>query len=240
MTMTVTRIVLETSDQLNDQGLIPYTRWTQAMLVGYLNDALIAVGVYRPDAFTSSVAIPLVPGSQQTLPAGASLLSAVTSNGTNSNCPGYPITEANLDIMRSFSKKVCMPSGGAATYRITNFSYDAKNPNIFYVSPPVPDDQAGIEVNANVLNDAPQYTASDIFTNTVIAMNQKYYNALEFYMLMRAYEVDTESVSSRQTKLDNQGMFFRILGVDYKQESLYRSGWWLGQRGQGDPRSGAH
>jgi hypothetical protein len=239
VTIYVSDVVEEVSRQLNDQGLIPYTRWNKGELVVYLNDALIMVGNYRPDAFTSTTDIALVPGAQQTLPTGFSFLKSIDSNATNSNCPGSPVTEANLDILRAFFKKPCMPTGGPADYRVTSFAYDQKNPLIFYVSPPVPTDAAGLEVTATLVGAAPTYATIDITLGTAIAIDPKYKNALTEWMLYRAYQVDTESVSSRQTKLDSYAAFWKILGVEYKQESGYRSGWYLGQKGLGDQTAGS-
>lgn len=238
--MLVSSVVLEASDQLNDQGTPPFVRWPVAVLLTYLNDALIQVGNFRPDAFTSTVSLALVAGNQQALPVQYTLLKSIDSNGAASNCPGSPITEASLDIMRAFFKKNCQPTGGEASYRVNTFSYDAKNPNVFYVSPAVPDSAVGTDVNATVVGPAPQYVMADYTTPTNIAIDQKYRNALISWMLFKAYEVDTESQTSRQTKMDAVSMFFKTLGVDYKQESLYRSGWYLGQRGLGDPATGKH
>ena len=237
MTITVSDIVVEVSGQLNDQGFVPYVRWSQAELVTYLNDALILVGNFRPDALTSTTDVALVPGAQQTLPAGFSFLKSVDYNATNSNCPGSPITEANLDILRAFFKKPCLPTGGASDYRVTSFAYDQKNPQIFYVSPPVPDDAAGLEVTATLVGGAPSYTTADL--SATVGIDPKYKNALIEWMLYRAYQVDTESVSSRQTKLDSYAAFWKILGIEYKQESGYRSGWYLGQKGLGDTAAGS-
>lgn len=235
MTIKVGDVVKFVSAQLNDQGTIPYTRWTQQNLIDYLNRGLIQIGTFRPDAYTSSQTLTLVAGAQQTLPANYSFLKSLDYNADSSNCPGSPITEANLELLRAFFKKPCGPTGGAADYRVTSYSYDQRNPHIFYVSPPVPDDAAGLQVTGTVISPAPQYAVSDITANTAIAIDQKYENALEAWMLYEAYNIDTESTSSRQTKLDNYGAFWKTLGIEYKQESAYRAGWFLGQRGQGDP-----
>lgn len=240
MTITVSSVVLEVSTQANDQGAVPYTRWTQAMLVQYLNDALIQIGIYRPDAFSQTFDTALVAGAQQSLPAGFSFLKSVDSNAAASNCPGSPITEANLDILRAFFKKPCLPQGGDAFYRVVSYAYDQKNPQIFYVSPPVPDDNVGTEVTMTAVGEAQTYTTADITANTVIQMDQKYRNAIVAWMLYKVYEIDTESVSSRQTKLDNLDIFWKTLGINYKQESLYRSGYYLGQKGLNDPQPSRH
>lgn len=240
MTLHVGDQVKYVSTQLNDQGATPYVRWTALMLLSYLNNALIQIGTFRPDAYTSTVLLTLAAGSQQTLPAAYSALKSLDYNADNSNCPGAPITETNLDLLRAFYKKPCSPSGGPSTYRVTSYAYDQRNPHVFYVSPSVPDDSVGLQVNATVVSPAPQYLNSDITANTAIAIDPKYENAITAWMLYEAYTIDTESTSSRQTKLDNEGLFWKSLGINYKQESLYRSGNYLGQRGLGDPKPSAH
>lgn len=240
MQFTVASIVLEASDQGNDQGAIPYTRWTVANQVQYLNDALIQVGTFRPDAFTATITVALLPGGLQTLPTGFSFLKSVDSNAANSNCPDAPVTECDLNMLRAFYKKPCTPSGGAVAYRVRSFAYDSRNPNTFYVSPPVPDTTVGLTVTMTVVSQAPQYAVSDMGANTLVAIDPKYRNALLAWMLMRMYAVDTESATSRQTKLDNEGLFWKTLGVNYKQESLYKSGWWLGEQGRKDAQPGRH
>ena len=224
MTIKVGDSVKFVSSQLNDQGTPPYVRWTQQNLIDYLNRALIQIGTFRPDAFTSSVTLTLAAGAQQTLPSAFSFLKSLYYNSSTSNCPGAPITEANLDLLRAFFKKPCGPTGGASDYRVTSYSYDQRNPHIYYVSPPVPDDSVGLQVTATVVSPAPQYLIGDIAANTVVAIDQKYENAVEAWMLYEAYSIDTESTSSRQTKLDNEGIFWKSLGINYKQESLYRAG----------------
>lgn len=240
MSITVPSVVLEVSSQLNDQGQVPYARWPQSALITYLNDALIQVGNFRPDAFTMTVPMTLGVGALQSLPAGYSQLKSLDSNSDASNCPGAPITEANLDILRAFFKKPCLPTGGAANYRVTSFAYDLRNPLVYYVSPPVPATSAGLQLIGTMIKDAPQYTTADFTSNTTISIEQKYRNALIAWMLYRAYEVDTESVSSRQSKLDNEGIFWKTLGIDYKQQSLYNSGYYLGQKGLKDPAPSRH
>ena len=238
MAYTVGNTIFEVSNLLNDQGSIPYARWTQPELVEYLNDVLIQIGNFRPDAFTSTISLTLVPGSQQTLPPGISLLKSIDSNSLNSNCVGAPVTESDLDMARAFYKKPCLPSGGPETYRVFNFLYYSRNPGVYYVSPPVPDDVIGFQVDATVVQDAPQYTIGDL--GSFIAIDQKYHNAIIAWMVMRAYQVDTESETSFRLAQWNERQFWQILGVEYKQESLYKSGYWLGEIGKKDSQPSKH
>lgn len=103
MIVTVGQIVLEVSTQLNDQEPgFTYARWTQAELVTFLNDALVQVGTYRPDAFDTTLTITLIPGFQQQLPTGYSLLKSVDYNVGATPCANAPIVECDLAVLRTF------------------------------------------------------------------------------------------------------------------------------------------
>jgi len=233
MVITVGQLVLEVSTQLNDQEPgFTYARWTQAELITFLNDALVQVGTYRPDAFDTTLTITLIPGFQQQLPAGYSLLKSVDYNVGATPCANAPIVECDLSVLRTFFKKPCLPTGGAENYRIRTYAYDARNPRIFYVSPEVPS-WATPQVSITAVKDAPVYAIGNL--NTQIDLDQKYKNALIAWMLMRAYSVDTESPTSTRHMESNRNHFYQMLGVNYKQESLFNSGYYLGQKGDKDP-----
>lgn len=238
MSIIVGDLILEVSTLLNDQGFTPYLRWSQTELLRYLNDSLIQVGTYRPDAFTTTVVVTLVPGSMQTLPAGFSFLKSVDTNSANSNCPSAPVVEGDLNLMRAFYKKPCLPTGGANNYRVRQFLYDSRNPNLFYVSPPVPVGVVTLQVDLTAVSQAPEYTIADL-ANPIV-MDQKYRNALISWMVMRAYEVDTESATSFAQAREQRSHFYQMLGINYKQESLYKSGYYLGERGMKDPAPSRH
>lgn len=229
MARTVQSVITEVSTQLNDQepGFL-FARWTQAELIDYLNLSLIEVGNYKPDAFTASQQITLVSGAIQTIPLNSTLLKSVDYNGSTAGCPFSPIVQCDLEILRAFFKKPCLPTGGAENYRVRTYAYDAKNPKVFYVSPPVP---AGgsTTVVVTVVNEAPQYTTADLAT--MVAVDQKYITATEYFMLMKAYEVDTESQTSASENSKYRQMFYNMMGINYKQSSAYNSNGYLGQGG---------
>lgn len=236
MPETVGAIVLDVSTSLNDQQPgFTYARWPQVELVRFLDDALVQVGIYRPDAFSITQTMTLVPGAKQQLPAGLSLLKSVDYNAGASPCADAPIVECDLNILRTFFKKPCLPTGGAQNYRVRTYAYDARNPQVFYVSPPVPS-WATPQVSFTAIQNAPIYTTADLAT--VVGIDQKYTNALKSWMLMKAYEVDTESSTSTAHMGYHQKHFYQMLGVNYKQESLFNSGYYLGQKGDKDQAAG--
>ena len=224
---TPASIILSASTSLNDQepGFV-YLRWPQLELLGYLNEGLIEVGNYRPDAFTSAVNLTLVAGSQQSIAGVGTQLKSIDSNGPSSLCPAAPITQVDLQLMRTFYKKPCLPTGGPTEYRVLTYAYDAKNPLVFYVSPPVPAGNTA-QVVATIVRIADQYDNSTLNSN--LAIDQKYYNALKFWVLARAYEVDTESNTSQAESEKYYKKFYNLLGVQYKQASDFNGGRYLGQ-----------
>jgi hypothetical protein len=224
---TPAQIILSVSTSLNDQEPgFTFVRWPQLELLGYLNEGSIEVGNYRPDAFTSTANLTLSAGSQQTISGVGILLKSIDSNGASSLCPAAPITQVDLQLLRSFYKKPCLPTGGPLEYRVLSYAYDAKNPLTFYVSPPVPAGNTA-QVVATIVRAADQYDNTTINSNLLI--DQKYYNALKFWMLARAYEVDTESNTSQMESEKFYKKFYNLLGVQYKQASDYNGGRFLGQ-----------
>lgn len=229
---TLKSTVVEVSGQLNDQERgFEFTRWTRPTLIGYCNDALIQVALYRPDAFTSLEEISLSPGTQQMLPEKCNGLASVVSNGDKSNPLAVPKDDSGL--IRSFNKKVCnydIDCNGNIIYKIFSYSYDPRIPNVFYVSPPVPMGiNPPVKIKISCIGNPPTLTNSDWFND--LPVEGKYYNAIISWMLSRAYEVDTESETSFRMLQYQRAEFYKMMGVKYQMESKFNSGWYLGQRG---------
>jgi hypothetical protein len=229
-------IVLQVSTQLNDQEPgFTYIRWTASELLTYLNESLLEVCNYRSDAFTLTQDIPInatAGGTLQNLPTGFRQLKSIDANGTASGCPGAPIVQADLNLMRTFYKAPCLLTGaGALGFRVLTYAYDAKNPKVFYVSPPVPAGNTST-VTATLVQEPQQFIyPGDFNINTALTMDPKWYNASKFWMLARAYEVDTESNTSQAESQTYYKKFYNLLGVQYKQDSSYSKGTYLGQGG---------
>ncbi len=229
MIETVGNITFEVSTHLNDQEPgFTYARWTQAELIDFLNDGLVQVGTYRPDALDSTQNMTLIPGAQQTLPTGFSLLKSLDYN-IGGACADAPIIKCDLNILRSFFKKPCLPTGGDMDYRVRTYAYDPRNPRIFYVSPRVPAWAVPV-VSYTAVQDAPVYTIANLLTP--IAIDQKYKNALISWMMMRAYEVDTESNTSARQAAEQRSHFYQMLGINYQQESSFNSNQFLNNKAQ--------
>lgn len=237
---TIKTVVREVSSILLDQKPgKEYSRWTVVELLSYLRDALASLSSYRPDAFSSTEAVTLQPGRMQRLPEGAVSLSSIDSNVDGSESP---VTVANHALVQAFNVNSCgedsrsRDCAGNPQYRVRSYSYDPKTPTIFYVSPLVPSSGSYV-VQATVVRNAPDIDSTN--WNDDIGVDLKYVPLLKDYMLGRAYNKETESVTSMRLASNHMAAFYQALGVNYKQESRFHSGYYLGQRGDGDPQAGA-
>lgn len=232
---SIGEIIKHQSGQMNDQQWQrEYARWTRPMWLEYMNEGLAEIGAYRPEAFSAIVPIPLVTGSTQALPAGVSGLTGITDNGS-----GLAAREASAALAEAFSAyAVCKPYvkyvNGAPVYSVSSYYADTRNARAFYVQPPVPA-WASITIQASVNKDAPQYTLAD--WNTTPDIDSKFYNNLLDFMQARAYGLDSESAVSLSESKKLFSLFYQAMGVKYKIDSAYKSGYYLGQIGEGDPRA---
>ena len=63
-------------------------RWTEAELLSYLNEGILAVLAYKPDAYVVDAAVALVAGSRQTIPStGVELLDVMRNEGDDGATP---------------------------------------------------------------------------------------------------------------------------------------------------------
>ncbi len=228
---TLKSIVETVSRQLNDQRPgKEYTRWSRNELIEYCSEALSAVALYRPDAFSTVMDIALQPGSQQKLPDGVAALASVLSNGSGSS---VGVTRDDIGLIRAFDKKSCdynIGCDGTIQYSVTAYSYDGKVPGYFHVSPPVPSGVSPpIKISVSAVMEPPQLTASNWLTE--LPVDRKYINPIMAWMLSKAYEVDTESETSRNFMAYERKEFYTMMGIKYRMDSEFNSGKYLGRKG---------
>lgn len=231
---TVGEVVEHVSGQLSDQQRgKKYTRWPRATLLEYMREAFREIGAYRPEAFATTSTVTLVEGSKQSLPDNAVL------NEITANADGSFAHKSDDALMKGFGAYANCPAtpnfvNGSVKYAVKSYAVDSGNPNIFYVSPPVP---AGITVTVSATTNStpPAYAEAD--WNTPLAIKDKFYNNVIDYMMARAYQRDTESQVSQRQAASLFQLFYQAMGVKYKMESARQSGYYLGDTGTGDPRA---
>lgn len=229
---TVGKIITHVSGQLSDQqDSRQFTRWPRQILLDYLNQARIEVFAYRPDAFASDVQRTLSAGAEQKLGTEGSLLS-VSVNGRE-------LPSTDIGVYRAFANyATCPPKPrlkyGKLQYIPKSVAIDPARSDTFFVSPPVP---LGVVVNATIaiIGNPVLLTLAD--WDKPLGMQVKYLNNVIDYMMGRAYARDTESQISAAKSQRLLSSFYQIMGVKYKVDSAFNSGYYKGEVGSGDPRA---
>ena len=231
--ITVGQYVTHASTQLNDQRHgRAFTRWGRGLLLEYLNLGISEISTYRPESFAVTKEVTLKPGITQTVEQSEIL-------SVESNVGGPPIREADSAISNSFAVyDICPPSiafvNGTPQFYVRSYSIDKHDAKKFYVEPAVPNGLV-VKVNVAVPGTLPQFTLAD--WDKPLGMLHKFDNNLIDFMMAKAYKLDAESPESRRNSESLMAQFYNAMGVKYKQESKYRSGYYLGETGTGNPRA---
>lgn len=221
------------SKQLSDQKpQRTFTRWLRQDLLNYLNLGLKEIGAYRAEAFSQDILVPLAPGTRQTLPFPGDISAIVDKTGT-------PVLNTDADTQNAFSRfNPCPPklvrTASGLEYVLQSYSIDTADASMFFVSPPVPQGANAI-VTVTIQGKAPEYKLAD--WDKPIAMQDKYANNLVSWMMAEAYRMDTESQVSAQLSTRLFSEFYQAMGVTYKMDSARGSGYYRGEKGDGDPRA---
>ena len=158
------------------------TRWAQAELLGYLNDAQREIVMQRPDAKVTNATLTCAASSKQTLPAGALRLIDVIRNVS-----GKAITQIDRKVLDVQNPSWHTGSGNAA---VEHFMYDPTDPKNFYVYP-VPTNS--VQISIAYSESTSDITIGNYSSSTdTIGLDDTYANAILDYMLYRAYQKDSD------------------------------------------------
>lgn len=184
MTTTAQSIIDKAEITLQDTTNI---RWSEAELLGYLNDGQEAIVLLKPDANAVIETVQLASGSIQDLPTLAStaiLLMDVTNNmGTDGSTRGNAISIADRGTMDA-----CFPGWmiDTANTTVKHVIYDSKKlPKKFWVYPQS-DGTNYIEI---ITSQTPTAVAS---VGNNISIGDEYAVLLQDYILYKAFAKDAE------------------------------------------------
>jgi hypothetical protein len=183
-----------------------YDRISIATWIKYLNAAIRALILVRPDAGAVTESVVLTAGIKQTLPTAALRLLDISRNmGVDGLTPGRIVSPS--DRQHIDYANLLWPAATGET-AIESFSYDAKIPNIFYVTPPVHATTA-VYVEMSTSQLPTQLTASGDYTG----VNDIFFEPLVQFMLYKAYSADDESTEFQKatTHLSN---FLSLLQIE--------------------------
>jgi len=201
-------------------------RWTSTELLGWLNDGQRDIVLLKPDTNVTTDDYKLAAGTKQRIPdgtatyqnetpttldAGITLVGVKRNMGTNGTTPGRAITIIDMRIMDTNNPGWHSETGAA---EVKHYMFDARNPKVFYVTPPQPAaDQGYVEV-------AYASIPSDVAIDAAISLDDTYANVLLDYILYRAYQKDADYSKDNARVQAYYASFMGALGFVDKKEQV--------------------
>ena len=182
-TIKVIDVINQAAYMLTDEGSV---RWTKLKLLDWFNEAQRALVARRPDSLAVNEEFSCAVGVKQRIPDIGIRLLEVTRNAN-----GKSITQVSKSLLDSH-----VPDWAAETpsANIQHYVFDPRDPKTFYVYPPATVD-ADIEI---IYSKSPATVAIANFDTdqTMIEVDDVWANALQEYMLHRAWTKDSESTGN--------------------------------------------
>lgn len=155
-TILVRDLIGRVSDLLTDTAP-QFTRWSEPVLLGWLNEAQLVIAKYLPHTCSRVDAVRLAPGTRQSIAtiAAAGLIpgdggAAVATNGNmlqdvirnmgaDGRTPGRVVRIVDRDVLDASDPSWHVAKAQPA---VRQYTFDPRTPKTFYVTPPVPTDVA--------------------------------------------------------------------------------------------------
>ena len=211
MAVSAQSIIRRCVDTLQDSTSV---RWPVGELVRYLNDGQREIVLHRPDAGLASATITCVAGTKQSIPPNGAKLIEVVRNAK----PGGTFRAVRLINKELLEAQV--PNWHAMTPQdeVLHFMYDVRDPKGFYVYPPATTN-ARLDITYSAYpTDIAEPPDGSTYTAVAgnISVPDIYANALQDYILYRAYTKDSEYAGNAQRAQAHYAAFANALGVEAK------------------------
>ncbi len=191
------------SEILQDTGAMT---WTSSQLLEWLNDAIRALVLVRPDASAITSAMQLAAGTKQVLAAGELRLIRVVRNmGASGTTPGRAIRLGDMMALDAFNPDWHTETAAVV---VKEYMFDEARPDEFWVTPPVHATTAVyVEAVRSVL---PTAVAA---AGDTIPVDDIYSPALIEWCCYRAFSRDSENTPNWQRAARHYASFFNLLQI---------------------------
>lgn len=193
MPITAQSIIDKAQVILQDESAI---RWTEAELLGWLNDGQREIAQARPDASTVDTTMATVAGARQALPSGGTALVDVLRT-----VGGNAVRKVDRELMDAHRPGWHSETAGAAKH----FMYDPRTPRLFWLYPP--------SAGGATLEIKYQAMPTDAVLAGAIAIDDAFSNALLDYVLFRAYCKDADDTANASRAAAARASFENTLGL---------------------------
>lgn len=205
-TITAKTLIDSVSVTLQDETNI---RWKRPELLEYLNDGQREIVLAKPDSYVKNVALPLVAGAKQAIPADGIVFMRVNCNlGTAGTVPGRAPRYIPIRIL---DEQVPNWRGATAAGEAQHYTFDEKDLKRFYVYPPQP------AVNPHQMEVVYSANPTDVVSEAApITLDDVWKTALVKYMEYRAYSKDADYAREDGAADRSYKVFAMLIGVKDK------------------------
>lgn len=200
--MTPADVITEVRRIVQDQT-VPY-RYSDTVLLGYVNQTLKRMAVLRPDLFSDIVEIPTQAGSAvQTLPDDAIRLLDIFQVKD-----GGAVNEVDREVMNRNYPNWMLETAGVPV----NFMRHVKNPDRFFL---YPRPQAGVVLIGEYAVAPSEYAVDD----TIALLSDTYFPVVVDGAVYLAESIDDEHIQSGRAKLFYDS-FVQQLGANLQSRKV--------------------
>lgn len=187
-----------------------HVRWTEAEIIGWINESAGAIMTRRPAAFTRRSVHTLAAGTLQSIPAGGSMLIDVVRNmKADGATPGEAIRRSDRQLLDDTDANWHTAKPKTV---VKQYTYDDRAPQMFYVYPPV---VAGVKVE--VMDAA--LPPAVITTADFMDINNEYTEAVVNYVAYRCNIKDSE-YASPAAAINYYQAFEASLGIKSQTQAM--------------------
>jgi hypothetical protein len=202
---TYGKIAEEASRLLNDStdncgSEYNFTRWSKRELISYAKDAVAVIASSVPKKFVAIKTVKLQKGFAQELPKNCSKIIKFLGLVGDANASLVSPTNINLS---SLFREECYSN--SSNYVINSFSVESVSDKVFYVDPPVPASEEGVE--AKVLC----YHFPDESLDDDYVIESWMHNIIIEWVLYRGYSSEDESTTSGQNTTVHLQHFYTLI-----------------------------
>ena len=203
----VVDVINQAAYMLTDPGAV---RWTKPTLLKWFNEAQRAVVLRRPDSLAINETFSCVDGAKQVLPAiGIRLIDVVRVVG------GSAITNVDRTLIDSHIRDWYSLTPSAA---LEHYIYDERDPKTFYVYPPA---TAGTDIEIIYSKSPDEVVIANFDTDTqVISVDDVFANALQEYILYKAWTKDAEHAGNQNRANSHFNQFRVAIGEKTQADAM--------------------
>jgi len=178
--------------------------WTSSTKVDFINEALLAVALVRPDAVATSVLLALVANTpRQSIPAGGYRLLNVLMNKA-----GVPIKKTTREALNDTVPSWTVTESDV----IENFAFDEENPTEFWVQP-VP--ESALEILITYAAEPTVFVAGA----SSIGISDVYIPAVKHFVLSKCYGMQTRGADYQKSS-QHMTDFYKVLGLKFQSDTV--------------------